>query len=302
MNKRDFPKIHFYDQDFVDIYDKTWTWIQDYWTNPKTEENSTDGYFIYPQDGKWVLEQLESLFDSFFLVYSNRKYPAYQNIDYFVLLADQTTREVREFMQGHNNRIQCLTIPNFIEPPEIQPVSQKEKQVIAAGRLHADKDFPSLLRIWAKVVPSHPDWTLKSAGEGELEQMLKQYAVQLKIENNVCFTGALDHQVLLEEMAKSACFALTSVSESFGLVLVEAMSCGTPPVAFDIRVGPATIIEDTVSGFLVPDRNEELFAGQLMQLMDHEELRDKMSQNATERAKIFYKDHVLQQWLKLLGR
>ena len=39
-----------------------------------------------------------------------------------------------------------------------------------------------------------------------------------------------------------------------------------------------------------------------MQLMDHEELRDKMSQNATERAKIFYKDHVLQQWLKLLGR
>ena len=67
-------------------------------------------------------------------------------------------------------------------------------------------------------------------------------------------------------------------------------------------MGPATIIEDTVSGFLVPDRDEELFAGQLIQLMDHEELRDKMSQNATERAKIFYKDHVLQQWLKLLGR
>lgn len=226
----------------------------------------------------------------------------YQNIDYFVLLADQTTREVRDFMEGHNSRIQCLTIPNFIEPPEIQPVSQKEKQVIAAGRLHADKDFPSLLRIWAKVVPSHPDWMLKIAGEGELEQMLRDYAVQLHVENNVCFTGALDHQVLLEEMAKSACFALTSVSESFGLVLVEAMSCGTPPVAFDIRVGPATIIEDTISGFLVPDRNEELFARQLMQLMDNRELRAEMSENATERAKIFYKDHVLQQWLKLLGR
>ena len=132
--------------------------------------------------------------------------------------------------------------------------------------------------------------------------MLRDYAVQLHVENNVCFTGALDHQVLLEEMAKSACFALTSVSESFGLVLVEAMSCGTPPVAFDIRVGPATIIEDTISGFLVPDRNEELFARQLMQLMDNRELRAEMSENATERAKIFYKDHVLQQWLKLLGR
>lgn len=83
MNKRDFPKIHFYDQDFVDIYDKTWTWIQDYWLIPQTEENSTDGYFIYPQDGNLVLNQLESIFASFFLVYSNRNYPAHQNIDYF---------------------------------------------------------------------------------------------------------------------------------------------------------------------------------------------------------------------------
>lgn len=226
----------------------------------------------------------------------------YQNIDEFVLLADQTTQEIRQFMQGHNDRIECLTIPNFIEPPDIEPTFQTEKQVIAAGRLHSDKDFPALLRIWAKVVPSHPDWLLKIAGEGELEQMLKETAVQLEIADNVCFTGALDHQVLLEEMAKSACFALTSVSESFGLVLVEAMSCGTPPVAFDIRVGPATIIEDTVSGFLVPDRNEELFAEKLIQLMDQEELRREMSENATERAKIFYKDHVLQQWLRLLGR
>ncbi len=225
----------------------------------------------------------------------------YQNIDDFVLLTEQTTREIRQFMAGYNDSIRCLTIPNFIEPPDIPPVAHKEKQVIAAGRLHADKDFPALLRIWAKVLPSHPDWTLKIAGEGELEGALKQYAAQLHIEQNVCFTGALEHRALLTEMAKSACFALTSVSESFGLVLVEAMSCGTPPVSFDIRVGPATIIEDNVSGFLVPNRDEGQFAHRLMQLMDDEELRAAMRARATERAAIFYKDHVLQQWLRLLG-
>ena len=83
MNKHNFPKIHFYDQDFVDIYDKTWAWIQDYWILPKTGENSTDGYFIHPQNDTYILDQLESIFSSFFLVYSNRNYPAYQNIDYF---------------------------------------------------------------------------------------------------------------------------------------------------------------------------------------------------------------------------
>ena len=83
MNKRDFPKIHFYDQDFVDIYDKTWNWLADYWIDPATGETSPDGYFIYPQHGDFILDQFEAIFSSFFLVYSNRNYPANKNIDYF---------------------------------------------------------------------------------------------------------------------------------------------------------------------------------------------------------------------------
>ncbi len=83
MNKRDFPKIHFYDQDFVDIYDKTWNWLSDLWIDAKTGQASADGYFIYPNDEKLVIDQFESIFSSFFLVYSNRNYPANQNLDYF---------------------------------------------------------------------------------------------------------------------------------------------------------------------------------------------------------------------------
>ena len=83
MNKHDFPKIHFYDQDFVDIYNKTWTMLSDYWVDPKTGEKTTDGYFIYPRGEKLVIDQLESIFSSFFLVYSNRNYDADKNIDYF---------------------------------------------------------------------------------------------------------------------------------------------------------------------------------------------------------------------------
>ncbi len=83
MNKRDFPKIHFYDQDFVDIYDKTWNWLSEYWINPETDEKDSDGYFTYPVDDKYILDQTQSIFSSFFLVYSNRNYPASKNIDYF---------------------------------------------------------------------------------------------------------------------------------------------------------------------------------------------------------------------------
>ena len=82
MNKRDFPKIHFYDQDFVDIYDKTWNWLSSQWINTKKGE-ATDGYFIHPDMDNPVIDQFESIFSSFFLVYSNRNFPASQNLDYF---------------------------------------------------------------------------------------------------------------------------------------------------------------------------------------------------------------------------
>ena len=83
VNKHDFPKIHFYEQDFVDIYNKTWTWLYSSWIDPKTEETIPDGYFIHPTNGNFVIDQFESILSSFFLVYSNRNYDANKNIDYF---------------------------------------------------------------------------------------------------------------------------------------------------------------------------------------------------------------------------
>ena len=81
--KRDFPKNHFYDQDFVDIYDKTWNWLSDFWYDENLKDLNPEGYFVYPVQDKFILDQLESIFSSFFLVYSNRNFPANKNIDYF---------------------------------------------------------------------------------------------------------------------------------------------------------------------------------------------------------------------------
>ena len=83
VNKRDFPKIHFYDQDFVDVYDRSWAWIHDYWIMPETGETSSDGYFLYPSENGLIINQYESIFSSFFFVYSNRNYHPDQNLDYF---------------------------------------------------------------------------------------------------------------------------------------------------------------------------------------------------------------------------
>jgi neutral trehalase len=81
VTRRDFPRIHFYDQDFVDIYDKTWAWIQDCW-NGDGEKGAMEGkFFSYP--GSTAVHQADAIYSSFFLVYSNRIYQAHPTIDLF---------------------------------------------------------------------------------------------------------------------------------------------------------------------------------------------------------------------------
>jgi neutral trehalase len=81
VTKQDFPKIHFYDQDFVDIYDKTWAWIHDCW-NSGGDKSGIDGKFFSYQESPFV-QQADAIFSSFFLVYSNRIYQAHPTLDLF---------------------------------------------------------------------------------------------------------------------------------------------------------------------------------------------------------------------------
>jgi neutral trehalase len=77
VTRRDFPRIHFYDQDFVDIYDKTQVWVSDCLSGAA---GSDDKLFVPPGSG--VVDQNTAIFSSFFLVYSNKIYPASAALDY----------------------------------------------------------------------------------------------------------------------------------------------------------------------------------------------------------------------------
>jgi len=80
LNKKDLPRIHFYDQDFVEIYDRTWAWASDCWTSGGAGTPFEKiKFFHYPQ--RAVLDVMEQAFSSFFLVYSNRIYPASNGLD-----------------------------------------------------------------------------------------------------------------------------------------------------------------------------------------------------------------------------
>jgi len=63
VNKRDFPRVHFYDQDFVDIYDRTWAWVHDFWHSAGDGKQGTEGFFIFCiLEDKKTVKNLTALF------------------------------------------------------------------------------------------------------------------------------------------------------------------------------------------------------------------------------------------------
>ena len=103
-------------------------------------------------------------------------------------------------------------------------------------------------------------------------------------------------------MLKSDVFVLTSKSESFSLVLCEAMNYGLPCVAFDVDVGPREIIKDNVTGFLIGNRNIDGMISKISSLLDDKNLRYNMGQESFNSIKSFYPYHIVKKWDQLFDK
>ena len=92
---------------------------------------------------------------------------------------------------------------------------------------------------------------------------------------------------------------MTSRTEGFPLVLIEAMSCGLPCVAYDCPIGPRSIIKDQINGFLIEDNNPDLFAEKLHLLIENEDLRKQMGKTASESVTAYDLKLIMKQWQTL---
>lgn len=171
------------------------------------------------------------------------------------------------------------------------------KQVIAVGRYVAQKGFDRLITAWQKVVEKHPDWMLKIYGDGHLREDLHQQIVDLGLTES-CF---LEHSIadVADKFSESSISVMSSRFEGFGLVIIEAMSCGVPVVAFTCHCGPRDIITDGKDGLLIEDGDIAGLAAGINHLIEDEELRKKMGVEARHRATEYKLDVIGRQWIKL---
>ena len=117
------------------------------------------------------------------------------------------------------------------------------------------------------------------------------------LENRVFINPPTDR--IYDEYMNSDFLVLSSRYEGFGLVLLEAMSCGVPFVSFDCPHGPRNIIRDGEDGLLVEYLNSQALADGICQLIEDESVRKRLGANAKKDIGRFSRESVMQQWENL---
>lgn len=182
-------------------------------------------------------------------------------------------------------------------PEKITDVADRPKRIIAVGRLHAQKGFDLLIQSWQLIAARHPDWQLVVYGHGGDLQKLQQQLEKAGLTSSMTFAGTTDN--IYKEYQNSAFYVMSSRYEGWGLVLVEAMSCGLPCVSFDCPYGPSDIIRDGEDGFLVENGNIQQLAEKMELLINNKELREWLGVRARLNAARFTSDNIMPQWTKL---
>jgi D-inositol-3-phosphate glycosyltransferase len=194
-------------------------------------------------------------------------------------------------------------VPCGVDLNLFHPIPQNEaKQVLGlplercvilfVGRIEPLKGIDTLLRSIALIAPEMPCWQdelsviiIGGAPGAGIEQVnaelarLERLRAELGIEELVTFLGAKDQDTLAYYYSAAELVVMPSHYESFGMVALEAMACGTPVVASKVG-GLAFNVQDGHTGFLVPERNAEALAARIRPLLKDRDLRRQLGQNA----------------------
>lgn len=188
---------------------------------------------------------------------------------------------------------------NRAEARDYLGIPQGHRLILFVGRIQPLKGIDILLRALAQVKRREPvlaqDICMSIIGgdpnpDSDIEQAefkrLESLQVELGIGDLVTFLGARDQDTLVYYYTAAEMVVMPSHYESFGMVALEAMACGTPVVASDVG-GLSFNIEDGYNGFLVPGRDPQALADKIILLLKHSILRDQLSEQAQDWVKTF---------------
>ncbi len=157
---------------------------------------------------------------------------------------------------------------------KVVPHQGKGKHILFVSRLTVVKGLPILLQSLVSLKQQHPDVILTVVGDGSDRTYLEQMTADLGLSDNVKFVGYKSQAEVREYFEQTDVFVSSSFAEGVPVVLMEAMAAGVPVVAPQIA-GVSELVENNVSGYIVPAGDTDSFTQSIEKLLNDCELRNK---------------------------
>ncbi|MEP6814551.1 MAG: glycosyltransferase family 4 protein [Marmoricola sp.] len=224
---------------------------------------------------------------------------AVPRLDGYVVLTEADTADYHRDLGPVDTEV--AVIRNAVSwTADEQPADPENKVIVAAGRMVSRKGFGRMIRAFAPVAREHPDWQLHIYGRGNRYDAMAKLVTDLGLGSQVVLKG-YTRDVQAAFRTASVC-AMTSTSEGFPMVLIEAMNVGLPLIAFDCPRGPGEAIVDGRNGLLIPEGPVQAFTEGLRTLVEDVELRRRLGRCALEDARQYTVDKIAADWERFLAR
>lgn len=198
-------------------------------------------------------------------------------------------------------RIETAAIVSVIANPVravALPGGAREQIILAMGRLIPEKGHDLLIDAFSRIADKFPEWRLIILGEGPLRHQLEAQVDGAGLSQQIEMPGTVKD--VDTWLFRCGLYVHPSRSEGFPNALIEAMAAGVPVLSCDCDFGPSEIIQNDVSGILVPDEDVAELASALERLLMDKELRMRLGQAATAVRCRYEITQIMERWDALL--
>lgn len=208
----------------------------------------------------------------------------------------QTEYERNYFPVDIQEKSVIINNPLTTELPDL--CCSKKKKIVTVGRLTEQKNLPLLICAFSDVIKKHPDYILEIYGEGELRSSLEMLANGLGVP--VHFHGF--SKSVLKEISDAQVFVLSSNFEGVSNAMLEALCLGIPSICTDCPAyGARKFITDHENGILVPVNDREKLSEAIIELIENENLRSKLSKNSKKIISELKVESICEEFIRLFG-
>ncbi len=210
----------------------------------------------------------------------------------------QTPDAQNYFSKRIRNKSKIILNPLSDSLPD--PIGEKEKRIVAVGRLNKQKNFPLLLNAFEVFSKEHSEYVLEIYGEGVLKEELVQIIKEKDLQEKVFLKGFCKD--VHQKIASAGMFLMTSDFEGMPNALIEAMALGLTCISTDCPCGgPRMLIQNKTNGLLVPIKDTSALIDAMDYIAANPSEAKKMGQNAVKVREITNVEKIVDAWVEMIN-